>query len=719
MPQYNGVWTLEAAAQAQSNQQWVTDPNFRNTTLLLQADGTVGGAQNNTFLDSSSNAFAIARTGTPTQGSFTPFSEAPGNWSTFFNGSNQKIAGVAGANFAYGTGAFTVEAFVFTTGSASGQIIFNQAVSGTNYFIFQISSNKLEFVYATSGGGTIVSSTSNVPLNTWTHVAAVRQGTGSNQFALYINGVNVVTSTVAQDFTNTTYSPTIGDYTHSTLLPFAGYISNLRVIKGQALFTGNFTPSTTPLTSTSVGATGSGAATSISGTVSLLAMQSNRFVDNGATGMTLTPTGTPSVQAFGPFAPQFQWTEPVIGGAAYFAGTGNYLLPTANALFAPGNTGAWTFEAFVYIPTTTSGYIYAVGNGASFGNSMLCSWGSNTFSFAQGSGSSNPVSISSAANFPPFAWYHYAVVKNASNLITMYINGVQVGTPVTYTAGIATGTTPVINGGYDNNGLGNNGLNCYTSNLRWIKGTAVYSGTSTTAPNFVVPTAPLTATMGANPFGGSNTAAATATFLANFTNAGIYDGTMNNNVTTVSTAQVNTSIVKYGSGSIAFNGSSTSLTFPDTSKYNLFNLGTGDFTIEFWFYLLNTTTNFIYTRTVSGTNALAIGAGANATDKLFFVAAASGGGTNITSSGIPSANVWQHAAVVKQNGYVTVYLNGIGGTPTLNTVSLDLTYVPTIGSYTHVFTSALNGYLDDFRITKGVARYTANFIPPLVALPRQ
>jgi hypothetical protein len=707
MPQYNGVWTLEAAAQAQSNQQWVTDPNFRNTTLLLQADGVGNGFQNNTFLDSSSNGFPITRNGNVTQGSFTPFSEAPGSWSTFFNGSNQKIAGVAGANFAYGTGAFTVEAFVYTTGSASGQIIFSQTVSGTNYFLLQLTTtNKLEFIYAPSGGGTQVTSTINVPLNTWTHVAAVRQGTGTNQFALYINGVNVVTSTVAQDFTSTSLAPTIGDYTHATSLPFAGYISNLRVIKGQALFTGSFNPATAPLTSTSVGATGSGAAASITGTVSLLAMQSNWFVDNGATGMTLTPTGTPSVQAFSPFAQQYQWTAPVIGGSGYFNGSSylnNSLLSTSLSL----GTLDWCMEGWGYWTSFDFGQYGSPIISFGGGNSQLMIRANKT---SASSTSVNYYSVSNGTFVPPAGysagvsagtiylnvWNHIALTRSGSTF-RLFVNGALVNTQTDSTA-YSTAFTNV-NIGSDS-GPSNGYMAGYITGVRFVTGNAVYTSA------FTPPTTPPTAISGTY-------------ILTNFTNAGIYDGTMNNNPTIVSTTQVSTSLVKYGSGSIAFNGTSTSLTFPDTTKYNLFNLGTGDFTIEFWFYVLNTTNNFVYTRTVSGTNALAVTVGANSTDRLAFVATTSGAGTPILSAGVPLAGVWQHAAAVRQNGYVTVYLNGVGGTPTLNTTNLDLTYVPTIGAYTHSFASAFNGYLDDFRITKGIARYTANFIPPQVALPRQ
>jgi hypothetical protein len=62
-----------------------TDPFFNQTTLLLHGDGT-NGAQNNTFLDSSSNTFTITRNGNTTQGTFSPFSLPNGEFSNFFDG---------------------------------------------------------------------------------------------------------------------------------------------------------------------------------------------------------------------------------------------------------------------------------------------------------------------------------------------------------------------------------------------------------------------------------------------------------------------------------------------------------------------------------------------------------------------------------------------------------------------------------------------------------
>ena len=68
------------------------DPNFNQTVLLLHGDGT-NGAQNNTFLDSSTNNFTITRNGNTTQGTFTPFSLAAGEWSNYFDGDDSLSTG--------------------------------------------------------------------------------------------------------------------------------------------------------------------------------------------------------------------------------------------------------------------------------------------------------------------------------------------------------------------------------------------------------------------------------------------------------------------------------------------------------------------------------------------------------------------------------------------------------------------------------------------------
>ena len=89
------------------------DPDFNLVTQLYQFDGT-NGAQNNTFLDSSSNSFSVTRSGSATQGTFSPFSSEEGKWSVSFDGTDDYIDVSSGAT-QLGAGDFTVEFWIKTT----------------------------------------------------------------------------------------------------------------------------------------------------------------------------------------------------------------------------------------------------------------------------------------------------------------------------------------------------------------------------------------------------------------------------------------------------------------------------------------------------------------------------------------------------------------------------------------------------------------------------
>jgi hypothetical protein len=136
---------------------------------------------------------------------------------------------------------------------------------------------------------------------------------------------------------------------------------------------------------------------------------------------------------------------------------------------------------------------------------------------------------------------------------------------------------------------------------------------------------------------------------------------------------------------------------------NSFAYGTGDFTVECWFRdtsSISVPYAVLFSQTVGGTNYFLFGVDAS---KVSFIATASGGGTAIKSSNSYSRNTWNHGVASRISGSVTVYLNGIAGTPTTNTTDLtNITYVPTIGDESnHGGNNSWTGDIPMIRIYKG------------------
>ena len=650
----------------------MTDPNFRNTTLLLQADNAAGGAQNNTFLDSSSNSFAITRNGNTTQGTFTPFSQG---WSNYFNSATPDYLTLSNnAAFDFGTSDVTIEAWVYITSFSNTVAVFSAfPASGTitGYTLFINTSGFIAMDTWVSGTEQIITTTNNaLSLNTWNHIAYSR---ASGTSRVFVNGNSCTFSgSISQAINTGGNTEKIGYQGYTGFLyPFAGYISNVRVTKGGGLYTANFTPSTTPLTTT-VSA----------GTVSLLTCQSNRFLDNSTNAFAITTVGSPSVQPFAPFAPQFQYTQSGIGGSGYFDGSGDYLSVASNAAFTLG-TADFTLEFWLYPTSATQRNITFPTVGAP----ILYMNASSQLQFENYGA---PPSINTTSTLRLNAWNH-CVASRVSGTTKLFINGVE---GVSSTAFSATNfVQSSVNIGTD---AGTTFCNGYMADVRIVKGSGVTSVT--------VPTAPLTNI--------TNTS-----LLTNFTNAGIIDGTMDNVIETVGNAQVSTSVVKYGSGSIAFDGTGDNLIFPATQNFNIF---AGDLTIEFWAY---------FNSVASTPHIIQIGESSNFRASLYlnsstirFGTTFSGTGADRITGGTVAAGQWYHIALTKSGSTFTLWLNGVSqGTSTTTAYPSGPNQIFCVGFQNFGGASGdyLNGYIDDLRITKGVARYLSNFTPPQVALPRQ
>ena len=164
-----------------------------------------------------------------------------GGTSMYFDGTGDYATSTDVSVGHFGAGNFTAECWVYPTASPNQPIIMGQW-SGSYSWAIQFSNNSSRFLrFLTNVGGIVdnVSSTA-VPLNQWSHVALVRNGTS---FVAYLNGTSVVSSTVSGSLPNSTDALSIGAAVGGGQ-PYEGYVDSLRISKGVARYTSNFNPPT-------------------------------------------------------------------------------------------------------------------------------------------------------------------------------------------------------------------------------------------------------------------------------------------------------------------------------------------------------------------------------------------------------------------------------------------------------------------------------------------
>jgi hypothetical protein len=425
-----------------------SDPYWSSVSLLTETTGN--NTQNNkVFLDSSTNNFTITNANlSTTQGTFSPFTSGG---SGYFDGSSYLTAPDSAAHN-FGTTPFTVEGWFYSTqGSGVHGIIGNFDVNG-GYVGWRIltQDNKIYFTRYIPASGDAYSTVAFLD-NTWNHFAVVGDGT---TIKLYLNGV-VGSVTCSQPAQMTSSGPlSIGknsDNSAGITWTYNGYLSNIRIVKGTALYTNNFTPSTTPLTA-------------ITNTSLLLNYTNAGIYDASAKNNMFTNDNT-----------QVSTTQAKFGTTSIkLDGTGDYVsMPSNTDLQIVG--GDFTIESWIYATSTSLQQIINQDDGASTNQTFTVrmeSNGSLGFIYYTGVSRGSAITRTTSNTIPLNAWTHIAVSKSGDTL-KMFINGVQgfssAGNPTMY-----QGSVPTTLGAFTNGAYGYN-FNGYMQDVRITKGVGRYT----------------------------------------------------------------------------------------------------------------------------------------------------------------------------------------------------------------------------------------------------
>jgi hypothetical protein len=620
--------------------------NSNYTTGLFTSTGA-NAATNSTFTDASTNAVSF-NVSNVYQTSFSPYRH--GGYSTYFDGSGDYLSAPNNAGFQFGTGDFTVECWINKPAAVNGSVVDVRGSSAAIPWAFYVDASNFPYFY----DGTSYTSTVAIVNNAWNHIAITRSG---GVLKIFVNGVQGYSASHSVSL-NATGSLLVG----GTAAYTTGYISDLRIVKGTAVYTSNFTPPTERLTAIT--------------NTSLLTCHLPYIADGSTNGHTITPNGNVSVKAFTPYDYTEEYSAATHGGSLCGNANGELTGTLPSAL----GSGDFTIEGWFYSENfgSNSG-IVTIGNHGANGIAILIE---NTGKFRidlQTSYSNN-----STSNIQLNTWNHFKVIRS-SGTITAYLNGVQ---EQSFSNSLNITATNITIGG-------RGGLSGYQheGNLADIKVTAS-AASDTTVPTSVV-------------------SSTNALFHLPFIEAGIIDKSQTAfNAVLAGNTQSSTTQTKYLSSSMYFDGSGD---YIEVSHDPVFNL-TKDFTIECWAYFDSLSSNRVIIEKYDNTNSASWELYWRSTGSSIAFYADATPLLQDPSTSTVTTGQWYHIAVSRTGSTVKLFIDGTEVDSATSSTAFTTTVPMQIGRQRVNNTNHVNGYLSDVRITNGLGRYTANFTPPTAAL---
>ena len=707
------VYAPNSAALSDDSTQINKDPYWENVFLYLKMDGPDGG----TMLTDTST-----RSNTVTTYADAKLSTAQ----SMFNGASLHVPGtrssrvdITGPNVLdIGDRDFTIEAWVLISDVASDGSVWIVGAYGTStgcYGDVYIDNTNCTVVlgllnpYASASRNCTFKTPKANLVNAWHFITWVRK---DGIAYIYIDGVQVATA----PFT-ATISPAIrlriggmnhysGPDSFSVNYSFNGYIDEVRITEGIARYTGNFTPPTGPFPKTGVEIIDAEVKDPYFNNVTLLLDM------EGAVGSADIIDRSPRTKVISSVLGAKLSSVQSKAGLTSLSGE-NYI----GAKVEINSHQDFNMEGLDFT-IECSVYLYGLSNGSYIEViSRRVSTGYWTFSIFIDEYTGKPrfsICNTSLAIFDaigtesvPFnRWFHIAGVRYM-NTIKLFIDGIEVAsTPV---SGTTYGSNePVLLFGTNNNDtrFRFNGL---LDELRITKGVARYtSGFTPPSGSF-----PRKAPVVGDPLFDN------VTLLLSFDGANgtttITDNSkLRNQVTVVGSAAISTTQSKFGGSSLAFYGGAGYIEVPNI------DFTSGDWTVEFMLYMDG-------------------GAGSGYAAPVFMIGTAEEGadgvGLSIFSSdgnytlwlrnsysnivgGAFTRSKFIHIAITKESGKNYIFIEGVKSSPLSTSVNFGVGKTVRIGTSSGQWLQSIAGYIDELRITKGIARYTSGFTPPSKPFPK-
>ena len=365
-----------------------------------------------------------------------------------FDGSTEYLSIADSADFDMSSSIYTWELWFYTTDISSGEgsggygSLFSKctASSSVTYGLGFDGSGNLFFKYWNGSGTVTTTATTTIATGQWYHVAVVKDTASatSGNTKIFVNGNLEATTAVSGTFYSESSNPLeIGRDSRNTTDYFQGYISNLRAVKGTALYTSNFTPPSSPLTAVT--------------NTTLLCCQGGTNVDASPSAHTFQVIiGVPTLTSVGPSATK------------YFDFNGGYAVTSSNTDFLFG-TEEFAMEWWEYFTGGTGyqGHIGVFQYGGGNDTAHIWTVGGSFYGYP---GDWTSIAMQPISN----QWAHY-VVTGTSGDIKFYQNG-ELKDTKTWDWSATSSTSNFAVGGTPGWGWGNYAMSGKISAVRVYKG---------------------------------------------------------------------------------------------------------------------------------------------------------------------------------------------------------------------------------------------------------